>query len=82
MGYQRKRVEELDDPRLKFEISTIIPREVRGIAQDIFIVKYCIGKRIKCGNMPALVFNLSAATLCTINFRDFSNNEVLLELNI
>lgn len=27
MGYQRKRVEELDDPRLKFEISTIIPRE-------------------------------------------------------
>lgn len=27
MGYQRKRVEELDDLRLKFEISTIIPRE-------------------------------------------------------
>uniref|UniRef100_A0A0D6QZI3 BRISC and BRCA1-A complex member 2 n=1 Tax=Araucaria cunninghamii TaxID=56994 RepID=A0A0D6QZI3_ARACU len=27
MGYQRKRVEELDDPRLKFEISTIIFRE-------------------------------------------------------
>ena len=28
MTYQRKRVGEVDDERLKFELSTIVPREV------------------------------------------------------
>lgn len=31
MLYQRKRVEEVDDDRLKFEISTILSREVNFV---------------------------------------------------
>lgn len=29
MAYQRKQVAEVDDERLKFEFSTMLPREVR-----------------------------------------------------
>lgn len=31
MAYQRKRVGDVDDDRLKFEFSTMLPREVRDL---------------------------------------------------
>lgn len=46
MAYQKKRVGEVDDDRLKFETSTVISKEVT--AQNFFNVEF--GKRWKCSN--------------------------------
>lgn len=49
MAYHRKRVGEVDDDRLKFEISTVISKEVIVLCNDLNIVVLSNNKLLSIG---------------------------------